>query len=108
LATIIVIEALDICLLNLGITSVYQPGGAAAISSTNKAISNRWRILMPDGTYGTYPAPRALETSEILEVVEHYRQAALNAIRAGKCNDIYLFYFKALELQLYMRILFFF
>lgn len=38
---------------------------------------------MPDGTYGTYPAPRALETSEILEVVEHYRQAALNAIRAG-------------------------
>uniref|UniRef100_A0A6M2EE46 NADH:flavin oxidoreductase/NADH oxidase N-terminal domain-containing protein n=1 Tax=Populus davidiana TaxID=266767 RepID=A0A6M2EE46_9ROSI len=62
---------------------VYQPGGAAPISSTNKAISNRWRILMPDGTYGTYPAPRALETSEILEVVEHYRQAALNAIRAG-------------------------
>ncbi|KAJ6407261.1 hypothetical protein OIU84_010715 [Salix udensis] len=62
---------------------VYQPGGAAPISSTNKAISNRWRILMPDGTYGTYPAPRALGTSEILEVVEHYSQAALNAIRAG-------------------------
>uniref|UniRef100_A0A6N2MPA2 NADH:flavin oxidoreductase/NADH oxidase N-terminal domain-containing protein n=1 Tax=Salix viminalis TaxID=40686 RepID=A0A6N2MPA2_SALVM len=61
---------------------VYQPGGAAPISSTNKAISNRWRILMPDGTYGTYPAPRALGTSEILEVVEHYSQAALNAIRA--------------------------
>ena len=38
---------------------------------------------MPDGTYGTYPAPRALGTSEILEVVEHYSQAALNAIRAG-------------------------
>ncbi|XP_052308214.1 12-oxophytodienoate reductase 3 isoform X1 [Populus trichocarpa] len=62
---------------------VYQPGGAAAISSTNKAISNRWRILMPDGTYSTCSAPRALETSEILEVVEHYSQAALNAIRAG-------------------------
>ncbi|KAJ6355678.1 hypothetical protein OIU77_006123 [Salix suchowensis] len=38
---------------------------------------------MPDGTYGIYPAPRALKTSEILEVVEHYRQASLNAIRAG-------------------------
>ncbi|KAG5248249.1 artemisinic aldehyde Delta(11(13)) reductase [Salix suchowensis] len=62
---------------------VYQPGGAAPISSTDKAISNRWRILMPDGTYGTCTAPAALETSEILEVVEHYRQAALNAIQAG-------------------------
>ncbi|KAJ6674290.1 12-OXOPHYTODIENOATE REDUCTASE 3 [Salix viminalis] len=62
---------------------VYQPGGVPPISSTNKPISNRWRILMPDGTYGIYPAPRALKTSEILEVVEHYRQASLNAIRAG-------------------------
>ncbi|KAG8657115.1 12-oxophytodienoate reductase 3 [Manihot esculenta] len=62
---------------------VYQPGGVAPISSTSKAISNRWRILMPDGSYGRYPTPRPLETSEILEVVENYRQAALNAIRAG-------------------------
>ncbi|KAJ6365678.1 hypothetical protein OIU76_030450 [Salix suchowensis] len=38
---------------------------------------------MPDGTYGTCTAPVALENSEILEVVEHYRQAALNAIQAG-------------------------
>ncbi|KAJ6938007.1 12-oxophytodienoate reductase 3-like isoform X4 [Populus alba x Populus x berolinensis] len=74
---------LDIFLLNLGITSVYQPGGAAPISSINKAISNRWRILMTDGTYSTCSAPRALETSEIPEVVELYSQAALNAIRAG-------------------------
>ncbi|KAJ8750764.1 hypothetical protein K2173_015945 [Erythroxylum novogranatense] len=62
---------------------VYQPGGAAPISSTSKAISNRWRILMPDGTHATYPEPRPLKTSEIPEVVEHYRCAALNAIRAG-------------------------
>ncbi|KAL3586143.1 hypothetical protein D5086_013010 [Populus alba] len=73
-------------LSSLQLLPVYQPGGAAPISSTNKAISNRWRILMPDGTYGTYPAPRALETSEIVEVVEHYRQAALNAIRADGHN----------------------
>lgn len=62
---------------------VYQPGGAAPISSTNEPISRRWRILMPDGSYATYPNPRALRTSEIPEVVDQYRQAALNAIRAG-------------------------
>ncbi|MFQ6666987.1 hypothetical protein Gotur_033162 [Gossypium turneri] len=62
---------------------VYQPGGAAPISSTSKPLSNRWRILMPDGSYGIYPKPRALQISEIPEVVQHYRTAALNAIRAG-------------------------
>lgn len=62
---------------------VYQPGGAAPISSTSKPISNRWRILMPDGTHATYPTPRPLATHEILDVVEEYRQAALNAIEAG-------------------------
>lgn len=41
---------------------------------------------MPDGSYGKYPAPRALKTSEIPEVVEHYRQSALNAIAAGQFN----------------------
>ena len=62
---------------------VYQPGGGAPISSTNKPIKGRWRILMPDGSNARYPVPRALKTSEIPEVVGHYRQAALNAISAG-------------------------
>ncbi|KAK6273671.1 hypothetical protein POUND7_010754 [Theobroma cacao] len=62
---------------------VYQPDGAAPISSTGKPISKRWRILMPDGSYGIYPKPRALEIPEIQEAVEHYCRAALNAIRAG-------------------------
>ncbi|KAE8653444.1 12-oxophytodienoate reductase 3 [Cucumis sativus] len=62
---------------------VYQPGGMPPISSTSKPISKRWRILLPDGSYGTYPSPRALGTYEIEAVVEQYRQAALNAIRAG-------------------------
>ncbi|XP_050218265.1 12-oxophytodienoate reductase 3 [Mercurialis annua] len=62
---------------------IYQRGGVAPISSTSKPISNRWRILMPDGSYGKYPTPKPLETYEIKEVVETYRQAALNAIRAG-------------------------
>jgi 12-oxophytodienoic acid reductase len=62
---------------------VYQPDGGAPISSTNKPISKRWRILMPDGTHGIYPEPRALNKNEILQVVEDYRQSALNAIEAG-------------------------
>lgn len=63
--------------------TVYQPGGDAPISSTNKPISKRWRILMPNGSYGVYPAPRALARHEIPQIVEHYRQAAVNAIQAG-------------------------
>ncbi|CDP03092.1 unnamed protein product [Coffea canephora] len=63
---------------------VYQPGGGAPISSTGKPISKRWRILMPDGSHGIYPKPRPLTTAhEIAQVVEDYRQSALNAIEAG-------------------------
>lgn len=39
---------------------------------------------MPDGSYGKYPKPRRLAASEIPEIVEQYRQAAINAIEAGK------------------------
>ncbi|KAL0549302.1 hypothetical protein IC582_013783 [Cucumis melo] len=53
------------------------------ISSTSKPTLKRWRILLPDGSYGTYPSPQALGTYEIEVVVKQYRQAALNVIRAG-------------------------
>ncbi|RYQ78849.1 hypothetical protein Ahy_Scaffold9g108598 [Arachis hypogaea] len=62
---------------------LYQPGAAPPISSTNKAISSRWRILLPDQSYGVYPEPRPLDSSEIPQIVDHYRQSAVNAIRAG-------------------------
>ncbi|XP_061987939.1 12-oxophytodienoate reductase 3-like [Rosa rugosa] len=62
---------------------VYQPSGRSPISSTNNPISNRWKILLPDGSQETYAQPRRLETHEIPQIVEQYRQAALNAIRAG-------------------------
>lgn len=62
---------------------VYQPGGAAPISSTSKPISKKWKILMPDATYVAYPEPRPLAAHEIPEVVEDYRVAAINAIEAG-------------------------
>ncbi|KAI6682036.1 hypothetical protein NL676_035917 [Syzygium grande] len=38
---------------------------------------------MPDGSHAIYPEPRALKHSEIQDMVEHYRRAAINAIRAG-------------------------
>nr|WBW02130.1 isopiperitenone reductase [Schizonepeta tenuifolia] len=60
-----------------------QPGGIAPISSTDKPISKRWRVLLPDGRYETYPQPRKLETYEMSELVQQYRQAAINAIEAG-------------------------
>ncbi|KAL5065804.1 hypothetical protein RYX36_027541 [Vicia faba] len=63
--------------------SVYQPGGATPVSSTAKPLSKRWTILKPDGSFGPYSNPRALTTSEIPEIVEHYRQSAINAVRAG-------------------------
>ncbi|KAL6575380.1 12-oxophytodienoate reductase 3 [Orobanche minor] len=60
-----------------------QPGGIAPVSSTDKPISKRWRVLLPDGSYGIYPKPRKLDTYEVPELVEQYRQAAINAIEAG-------------------------
>lgn len=65
------------------IKTVYQPNGGSPISSTDKAISERWRVLLPDGSHGYYPKPRPLEASQIPRVVEDYCISALNAIRAG-------------------------
>lgn len=39
---------------------------------------------MPDGTNAKYPEPKALESYQLPDIVNHYRIAALNAIRAGK------------------------
>ncbi|KAI4380796.1 hypothetical protein MLD38_006944 [Melastoma candidum] len=61
----------------------YQPGGAAPISSTNRILSDKFRPHLPGDSYGSFSKPQALETAEVGQVVEHYRQAAANAIRAG-------------------------
>ncbi|XP_057766980.1 12-oxophytodienoate reductase 3 [Salvia miltiorrhiza] len=60
-----------------------QPGGIEPISSTDKPISKRWRVLLPNGKYEIYPKPRKLETHELPELVHQYRQSAINAIEAG-------------------------
>ncbi|KAJ3702535.1 hypothetical protein LUZ61_006240 [Rhynchospora tenuis] len=62
---------------------VYQRGGAAPISSTDQAISGRSRILMPDGSYAKCVKPHRLTIAEIPEIIQLYRQAAINAISAG-------------------------
>ncbi|OWM77299.1 hypothetical protein CDL15_Pgr028936 [Punica granatum] len=63
---------------------VYQPDGQATVSSTSKAISENWKVVMPDRSQELFHRqPRALETSEISQVVEDFRQAAVNAIQAG-------------------------
>ncbi|GAB2303104.1 12-oxophytodienoate reductase 3 [Dionaea muscipula] len=79
-------EAIIFCQLwHVGRAShpAYQPGGAAPISSTNKPISSKWKATLPNGTQTDYPAPRSISASEILELVEIYKQTALKAIRAG-------------------------
>uniref|UniRef100_A0A1D1XRD7 12-oxophytodienoate reductase 7 n=1 Tax=Anthurium amnicola TaxID=1678845 RepID=A0A1D1XRD7_9ARAE len=60
---------------------VYQPTGAVApLSPTGKPISARWRILMPNGSHGVFARPRRLASSDIPTLVQHFRQAALNAV----------------------------
>lgn len=62
---------------------VYQPGGGAPVSSTSQAISKNWKIPMPSSPEFYSREPRALAMSEIPQVIEDFRQAAVNAIRAG-------------------------
>ncbi|XP_056696723.1 12-oxophytodienoate reductase 3 [Spinacia oleracea] len=61
----------------------YQPGGAAPISSTNKHIPSRWKVILPDGSLSKYSTPRALASSEIPQIIDHFRQGAINSARAG-------------------------
>ncbi|RLM99105.1 putative 12-oxophytodienoate reductase 5 [Panicum miliaceum] len=57
-------------------TTAFQPGGAAPISSTDRARSF-------DGHVEEFFAPRRLEACEIPAVVDDFRRAARNALDAG-------------------------
>lgn len=62
--------------------AAYQPDGQAPISSAAKAAGGV--VFLPDGTGPvSYPTPRALEEEEIPKIVEDFRLAARNVIRAG-------------------------
>lgn len=59
---------------------LYQPGGKLPVSAS--AIAARGEIYTPQGPK-PYPTPRALETEEVPQIVEQFRQAAENAKLAG-------------------------
>jgi N-ethylmaleimide reductase len=63
--------------------SSFQPGGALPVAPSAVAISTEYKAMMADGKAVAYETPRALETSEIPEIVTAFRQAAINAKAAG-------------------------
>jgi N-ethylmaleimide reductase len=64
--------------------SSFQPGGALPIAPSAVPISGNGMLAMTaDGRMVPYETPRALETSEIGEIVAAFRQAARNAHAAG-------------------------
>ncbi len=63
--------------------SSFQPGGALPVAPSAVPISAELKTMTADGKPASYETPRALETSEIPDVVESFRQAAINAQKAG-------------------------
>jgi N-ethylmaleimide reductase len=63
--------------------SSFQPGGALPISASAVAISAELKTMTADRTVTPYEKPRALQTSEIADLVDSFRQAAGNALKAG-------------------------
>jgi N-ethylmaleimide reductase len=63
--------------------SSFQPGGVLPVSASAVAISPEWKTGTADGKLVDYETPRALETGEIPGIVDAFRQAAKNALKAG-------------------------
>src|SRR6202140_1289106 len=63
--------------------SSFQPGGALPVAPSAVPISAELKTMTADGKPASYEKPRALETGEIAGVVEGFRQAAGNALKAG-------------------------
>jgi N-ethylmaleimide reductase len=63
--------------------SSFQPGGALPVAPSAVPISADLKTMTADGKVTTYETPRALETGEISGVVDAFRHAASNALKAG-------------------------
>jgi N-ethylmaleimide reductase len=63
--------------------SSFQPGGVLPVAPSAVPISPDLKTMTADGKVASYETPRALETSEIPDVVDSFRQAARNAHEAG-------------------------
>ena len=60
----------------------YQPNGQAPVSSTDRKISGQ--IVLPNGKdLADYFPPRALKIEEIPQIINDFRVAARNAVKAG-------------------------
>jgi N-ethylmaleimide reductase len=64
--------------------SSFQPGGALPVAPSAVPIAVEGMLAMTaDGKTAPYETPRALETEEVGQIVEAFRQAAVNAREAG-------------------------
>src|ERR1700693_568577 len=63
--------------------SSFQPGGVLPVAPSAVPISAEFKTATADGKVVPYEVPRALETGEIPDVVDAYRQGAVNAQKAG-------------------------
>src|SRR5579863_7101946 len=64
--------------------SSFQPGGALPVAPSAVPITGNGMLAMTaDGKMVPYETPRALATEEVGQVVEAFRQAAVNAKQAG-------------------------
>jgi N-ethylmaleimide reductase len=64
--------------------SSHQPGGALPVAPSAVPITNEGMLAMTaDGKMVPYETPRALETEEVGQVIEAFRQAAKNAKEVG-------------------------
>jgi N-ethylmaleimide reductase len=59
----------------------FQPGGATPVAPS--AIAPAGKSFAPDWQQVPYETPRALETDEIRDIIESYREGARNALAAG-------------------------
>jgi len=64
--------------------SSFQPGGMLPVApSAVPIVGNGMLAMTAEGKMVPYETPRALETGEVEEIVEAFRQAAINAKRCG-------------------------
>jgi N-ethylmaleimide reductase len=64
--------------------SSFQPGGALPVAPSAVPITGNGMLAMTaDGKMVPYETPRALETGEVAGIVDAFRQAAHNALKAG-------------------------
>jgi N-ethylmaleimide reductase len=64
--------------------SSFQPDGALPVAPSAVPIAGNGMMAMTaDGKVVPYETPRALETGEVQGIVEAFRQAASNALKAG-------------------------